>query len=101
LRRPAIGDAVVDAVPARGTAQPSAGSAAQADADDAPILLAGQGETAVDVEGLMRAMEIAHAEMRDAALESAAVVGRCRHLGRQLRERAGVEFGHARLSLTS
>ena len=63
-------------------------AAGQADADDAPILLAGQGETAVDVEGLMRAMEVAHAEMRNAALEPAAVVGRRRHFGRQLRERA-------------
>ena len=59
-------------------------AAGQTYADDAPVLLAGQGETAVDVEGLMRAMEIPYAEMRDATLESAAVVGRCRHFGRQL-----------------
>ena len=59
---------------------PAPFAAGQADADDAPILLAGQGETAVDVEGLMRAMEVAHAEMGDTALEPAAVVGRRRDL---------------------
>ena len=75
-------------------------AAGQADADDAPILLAGQGKTAIDVESLMRAMEVAHAEMRNAALEAGAVVGRRSNLGRQLRERAFIEFGHARLSRT-
>jgi hypothetical protein len=39
---------------------------------------------AVDIEGLMRAMEVPDAEMRDATLESAAVIGRRRTFGRQL-----------------
>ena len=73
-------------------------AAEQSDADDAPIRLVGQGETTVDVEGLVRAMEIAHAEMRDAAFEPTSVVGRRGHGGWQVRERAFAEFSHARLS---
>ena len=68
-------------------------TAKQTDADDPPILLARQCETAVDVEGLMCAVEIADPEVRDAALEPTAVVGRRRHLWWQLRKRAFVELG--------
>ena len=77
---------------------PAPFAAAQADAHDAPVLLSRQGKTAVDVEGLMRAMEVAHAEMGDTAFEAASVIGRRRDVRRQPRKRAGVEFGHVALS---
>ena len=77
---------------------PAPFAAGKADTDDAPIALVGQSETAIDVERLMRAVEVAHAEMGDTAFELAAVVGRRGDIGRQLRKRAGVELGHDGLS---
>jgi hypothetical protein len=53
--------------------------------------LPGRARQAGDVGGLMHAMEIAHAEMRDAALEPAAVVGHAATLGGNCDSRAGVE----------
>ena len=62
-------------------------AARKADTDDAPIALAGQGETSVDVEGLMRAVKVADAEVGDAAFESGPVIGRCCDVRRQCRKR--------------
>ena len=50
----------------------------QPDAADAPALLAGKREHLIDVDRLMRAVEVADAEMDDAGRDGAAVIGRAR-----------------------
>ena len=59
---------------------PAPFAAGKADTDDAPIALIRQSETPIDVERLMRAVEIAHAEMGDTALELGSVIGRRRDI---------------------
>ena len=51
-------------------------AAGKADTDDAPIALVRQSKTPIDVERLMRAVEVADTEMGDTAFEVGSVVGR-------------------------
>ena len=55
----------------------------QADAQDAPALLPRQGQDLVDVDGLVRPVEITDAEVGDAGLDLGSIIGGLRDGSRQ------------------
>ena len=65
----------------------------QADAEDAPALVAGQRQDPVDVDRLMGAVEVAHGQVGDAGRDRGTVVGGARDRGRQGRQGGGIDHG--------
>jgi hypothetical protein len=53
-----------------------------------------QRKTPIDVEGLMRAVEVANSEMGDASFDAGSVIGGCIDARWQRRKCALIEFCH-------
>ena len=68
----------------------------QLDAANTPALGTGRGQAAIEIDGLMDAVEIAQAEMHDAGGDGVAVIGGDEDRGPEIAERGGVELDRRR-----